>query len=110
MIVVTETFSRHIVSRNGLQSYSPTGETSSWVGDFITGWAIILHGGRIIIPPVGGFVLSKSSPWGRIYCHESLRPETFSRENVSGRRPFWGAIRSHITGTNKDDFECPIQL
>ena len=28
------------------------------------GWAIILHGGRIIIPPVGGLVLSKSSPWG----------------------------------------------
>jgi len=47
---------------------------------------------------VGGFVLSKSSPWGRIYRHESLRPETFSRENVSGRRPFWGAIRSHVTG------------
>jgi len=58
---------------------TPTGETSSWVRRLYHGVGDYFTWGRIIIPPVGGFVLSKSSPWGRIYRHESLRPETFSR-------------------------------
>jgi len=49
------------------------------VGEFIMGWANNLRRGRIIVPPVGGFISSKSSPWGRNYHNESFRSETFSR-------------------------------